>query len=491
MFIGHRINQDGTILLFLDPNETEFSRELDQPQSNKKQHLKESVMEYVEEKLPNTNGGVVKVIIGTIVVATLALTNGPAGNVKATGTQSIQTNENRYIVKSGDTLSGIAKRFNSTVDRLKSLNRLTTDRIFVGQSLQIPSPTTTAIHYTVRSGDSLSLIAKQNNMTVEQLKNLNHLTSDIIYVGQTLKVSVNDASSPTQGQTYTVKAGDSLSVIAKNFNISTTQLKSLNNLTSDTIYIGQTLYVSNNILQSIPSSYTVQPGDTLSAISKRYSISVLDIKTLNQLSTDTIFVGQTLKLSGTHTSPQNTHLYTVKSGDALSKIAEQYDTTTAQLKQFNNLSSDVIYIGQTLKVPAQSFSQSTPPIKEQSMQSVKQAIVNDSVNYLGVPYLWGGETPRGFDCSGFVYYMFNKHGVDMKRVTSGDYYKMGTTVSKANLEPGDLVFFGVNQPGVVSHVGFYMGNNEYISATSSNGIAIYSLDNPYWSKYYMGAKRVM
>lgn len=123
---------------------------------------------------------------------------------------------------------------------------------------------------------------------------------------------------------------------------------------------------------------------------------------------------------------------------------------------------------------------------------VKRSIVSDARKFLGTPYRWGGATPQtGFDCSGFVNYMFTTHGVSsIPRTTSGDLYKRGSSVAKANLQPGDLVYFAINKPGVISHVGIYLGNNQFISATSSKGIAIASLDNPYWGPHYFGANRV-
>src|SRR5690606_39972673 len=93
-------------------------------------------------------------------------------------------------------------------------------------------------------------------------------------------------------------------------------------------------------------------------------------------------------------------------------------------------------------------------------------------------------------CALPISFMHARHGIDIPRNTSAGYFTMGTPVAKANLEPGDLVFFAVNNTGRISHVGFYVGNNNFISATSSKGINVVSMDNSYWSKYYVGAKRV-
>ncbi|WP_456277488.1 LysM peptidoglycan-binding domain-containing protein [Bacillus sp. AK128] len=497
MIMNHRIEKDGTILLFLDPSLTEFADEYNYSGPEKKVTLQASVIEYIKERVPNVNGNIIKVMLGSIVVTTLAFGAGNTLTAQAATTDSIVAQQQtKYTVVSGDSLSAIAKRFNTTVTHIQQLNNLTSDIIFVGQTLTIPSgqlPTSQPVTYTVQSGDSLSIIAKRFNLSVEQLKQLNQLTNDMIFAGQTLKVAegTNTNQKISTEQSYTVQSGDSLSVIAKRFNLAVDELKRMNGLPNDMIFVGQTLKVTGtaSTTTETPSSYKVQSGDSLSVIAKRYNITVNQIKQINGLTTDQIYVGQTIKLTGDAATAATK--YTVKSGDSLSLIAKNFGITTTQLKQANNLSADTIYIGQSLTIPKTGTTTSQPAPEQKSMQQVKLAIVEDSQNYLGIPYVWGGSTTSGFDCSGFLYYMFNKHGVDMPRVTSGDYFKMGSPVSKANLEPGDLVFFGVNVPGVVSHVGFYIGDNQYISATSSKGIAIYSIDHSYWSQYYMGAKRVI
>ncbi|GIM48124.1 hydrolase [Collibacillus ludicampi] len=117
----------------------------------------------------------------------------------------------------------------------------------------------------------------------------------------------------------------------------------------------------------------------------------------------------------------------------------------------------------------------------------KANVVEIAKKYLGTPYQYAGMSPSGFDCSGFVKYVYAQRGVDLPR-TSQEMYNTGTTVS--DLKPGDLVFFSTYEPGP-SHVGIYIGDNQFISATSSSGVKIDSFSNQYWGPRYIGAKRVM
>lgn len=117
-------------------------------------------------------------------------------------------------------------------------------------------------------------------------------------------------------------------------------------------------------------------------------------------------------------------------------------------------------------------------------------IIATAKKYIGVPYVWGGSSPSGFDCSGFVQYVFKAHGITLPR-TAKQQWKVGTSVSKANLRPGDLVYFANTYTSGISHLGIYVGNNQFIHASSSQGVVISSLSNSYWASHYYGAKRVL
>ena len=115
-------------------------------------------------------------------------------------------------------------------------------------------------------------------------------------------------------------------------------------------------------------------------------------------------------------------------------------------------------------------------------------IINTGKKYIGTPYKWGGITPRGFDCSGFVKYTIKKATGKTVPRTSSALYKKGKKISKSKLKKGDLIFFNTSGKGV-SHVAIYMGNNKMIHA-ASKGVKVDKLSNSYWKKRYVGAKRI-
>ncbi|MDQ0902153.1 MULTISPECIES: C40 family peptidase [unclassified Paenibacillus] len=129
---------------------------------------------------------------------------------------------------------------------------------------------------------------------------------------------------------------------------------------------------------------------------------------------------------------------------------------------------------------------SAPKVAAVAKPSVSDQIVQTANTFMGTPYVWGGTTPRGFDCSGFVRYLYEAKGIDLPRTSVQMYDQAGTRVT--DLKVGDLVFFAA---GSVNHVGIYLGNDQFISATTSRGVTIDSLASSYWGSRYVGAKRVL
>lgn len=148
----------------------------------------------------------------------------------------------------------------------------------------------------------------------------------------------------------------------------------------------------------------------------------------------------------------------------------------------NHLTVDGIVGPQTVGALTAAYA-----IKERAQKT--DAILATAKSYLGVPYRWGGSSPTtGFDCSGYIQYVFNQNGISLPRI-SRDQYTVGTSVSFDALQPGDLIFFSIAKNGIVDHDGIYVGNGQFINASTSKGVTIYTM-GPYWKSVYLGAKRV-
>jgi peptidoglycan endopeptidase LytE len=117
----------------------------------------------------------------------------------------------------------------------------------------------------------------------------------------------------------------------------------------------------------------------------------------------------------------------------------------------------------------------------------RSSLLQTASSYLGVPYVWGGSSPNGFDCSGYVGYIFQQSGIKLPRTSLQMYELSGYSVT--DLQEGDLVFFAEGRR--TSHVGIYLGNEQFISATSSGGVSIESITTGYWGRKFIGAKRLV
>lgn len=209
-----------------------------------------------------------------------------------------------YVVKKGDTLWSIARAYGLTVEKLKSLNNLTSNNLTIGDSLIVKdssenSDNSSSVdnnkYYIVKKGDSLYSIARRNNMTVDELKSLNNLTSNILSIGQKLIIS---NGSNVSNNVYVVKKGDTLWSIANNFNVSVNDLKNANNKSNNSLSIGEQLIIPGKSTGENVSTiiYTVKSGDNLYSIARRYNVTVNEIKSLNNLSSNLLSIGQKLSI---------------------------------------------------------------------------------------------------------------------------------------------------------------------------------------------------
>lgn len=185
---------------------------------------------------------------------------------------------------------------------------------------------------------------------------------------------------------------------------------------------------------------------------------------------------------------------TVSKGDSLWAIANRNGTSVETIQQLNNLTDDKIQPGQVLNVPDQANNQAVRP--PAATQNTSRGIVDRAVSvldfakkFIGVRYSSGGSSPAGFDCSGYVRYVFGNFGIDLTHSAAAQ-YSQGTAINRQELRPGDLVFFNTGGAGI-NHSGIYIGSGKFIHASSSQGIQISSLSDSYWNPRYRGASRIL
>ncbi|MCS1393900.1 LysM peptidoglycan-binding domain-containing protein [Lysinibacillus boronitolerans] len=284
------------------------------------------------------------------------------------------------------------------------------------------------------------------------------------------------------------------------------------------ILVLSTLATSFLALQTAEAAtYTVQKGDTLTKIAQNHQVTIGDIMKWNNLSKDTIYVAQKLEIQkqskneGVKPSTPSTSVkpttssHTVAKGDTLSKIAKLYNVTIKDIMDWNKLEKDTIFIGQVLKVSPGAVipdgdtihnnvtSGTGTPSKVTSKDPTAngQAIYNKTVEIantlVGTPYLYGGNTPVGLDCSGFIFYAFNQGGLKIGRASSEGYF-YGNTTHVENPVPGDLVFFENTYKEGISHMGIYLGDNKFIHA-GTDGVEISDVTYSYWSSKLVAYKR--
>lgn len=223
--------------------------------------------------------------------------------------------------------------------------------------------------YTVKRGDTLWGISNQYGVNVSDLAKLNNVTADTLKVGMVLTIPSSSGNNPDNMFMYTVKKGDSLWSISKVYSTSVEEIKRINYLTNNNLYIGQVLRIPEMYTKEedmvIPNyiNYKVSSGDTLYSISKKFGISVDTIVSDNALKNNILSVGQNLKIRTDSNLIEecfgeeidipttNYNTYTVVKGDSLYSIAKKFNTSVSEIINLNNLSNSNLSIGQVLKIP--------------------------------------------------------------------------------------------------------------------------------------------
>lgn len=289
-------------------------------------------------------------------------------------------------------------------------------------------------------------------------------------------------------QRYTVKPGDSLYRISKSFGVSVEAIKRTNHLEGDRIWPKQILRIPTEDLrregkvakkdkrkESKSSEgihkefyremepYVVQKGENLYSISKKYGVSIEEVKRINHLSSTVLKVGQVLKLP----SPQMEETFE-EDGDLEERKDQMEEAVTEKGMKEKQLGE---------------------PLGKWSSPEERNLFIKVVKTFLGVPYRLGGSTLKGIDCSAFVKKIYQIFNVDLPR-TAREQIFFGKRVKREELEEGDLVFFKTRRANG-THVGIYVGNNEFVHASSwSKEVKIDSLETPYFDRRFLGGVRI-
>lgn len=369
-----------------------------------------------------------------LLMTTLA-TLSASGALLTTGASALADS---YTVVKNDTLWGLSKKYGVSVSDLKKANGVSGHLIYVGQKLQIPAKSTKAVK-----------AAKATKTT---------------------SASTVDTTSTT----HTVVKGDTLWSLAKKYGVSVKALMKANNLSSSTILIGQSLnlragmttYGVNGVTTG--SSSTAASTNTASSTSTTASSQAPKAKkTTKAKSTTTNTSSNTNTSTSANTQSQstasNSSASTTTNTNTAASTANTTSSTNTAASSTNTASNTNTAASSSQAVsqaPTGSTSTSTSTATSTASASAS-AITSYALTFLGVPYVWGGTTPSGFDCSGLVQYVYSHFGINLGRTTYTQQYA-GTKISVASAQAGDLYFWG--SYGSAYHVAIALGGGQYVMA---------------------------
>lgn len=500
-----------------------------------------------------------KIVAGTV---------GAAGLFLASAATAVNADSVHHVVKN-DTVWDLSQKFGVSIKSIEQLNHIdqNTNMIYVGQDLQIPNkdtqtPKNNTHTYTVQSGDSLWAIAQKFNTSVDHLKQLNGLTSNLIYVGQTLNVDGQAVAQPvkaaTPAPTKTVaQPVQQQAPVAKTSVASSTQKvasvqqaqqPSAQSTVKSTPAVQSTVKqapVASTVSSATPASSATQAQPVTSSVATSKIAPAVTSSSATTVSSSQAPISRTASTSVSSSSSSqqtvasssssqtsvassaapastvnsqssskqaviaaNHTTATVKSGDSLYTIAQEYGVSVASLREANPNLGNSLTVGQSIivnnpsKDPAAASSQQTQASSASSQQQAQTAnnnqqaaqsnnnqqqnnnnqaaktssqaqqssttrtgsgsnVVSFAESLIGVPYVYGGTTPSGFDCSGFVQYVYSHFGVNLPRTTTQQ-ENCGTQIPVSQAQPGDLYFWG--DKGSAYHVAICIGNGQYIAA---------------------------
>lgn len=345
---------------------------------------------------------------------------------------SFATSNNTYIVRKGDNLYSISKKFKIPVSDIKEINNLSSDRLSVGMKL---------------------ILKKDKSLNTSQ-RAKNEQTPIVIS-----RASTN--SDPFETRYHRVKKGESIEKIARKYSTTVERIMEVNGLRTTKLQVGQQILIRS----PQPEIHIVKKGDTLWNISVKYGINPEELREINGLQDNSLKIGQKLLL--TKRTPES-----------------ENDTQLSQLTSEQS------------KLPSSTPLQKVEEVKELAKSdelsglSIRERLIVFAKKLMHLPYRFGGNGPFGIDCSAYVQKVYSLIGLDLPR-SAREQFRLGEEIKKEDLAVGDLVFFRT-YASFPSHVGIYLGNNLFIHASSkTKRVTIDSLETPYYLKRFIGARKLI
>lgn len=282
------------VTIFLSRKDTEFANENSYFPKNENEESDINIIKFVRDNFKDIKVIVIKIMIGSILIGTITF----GGNINALASEIIPQ---KYIVKSGDSLWKISNSYGISIDQIKEINNLNSEYLFIGQELALAEENiVTKIqyeYYTVQAGDSLWKISNKFAITIDSIKTLNSMSGDVVFAGQKIKIR----EIKIQGILYIVKSGDTLWKIASENNSTINSIRDINKLTSDNLLIGQELFIP--LVEE-----TDTPGPVIETPKPVYNW------------------------------PNIT--YIVEAGDTVSAVAKKFNVTTQNILDYNYMTLD-------------------------------------------------------------------------------------------------------------------------------------------------------